>query len=66
MKLSYEYEMLAEEDCFDPILVADTELFVDPFAVFDETEGVFSHSFDKVIAGFSFFSSSIASVHSPQ
>ena len=52
MKLSYAYEMIAEEDCFDPILVADTELFVDPFAVFDETEGVFSNAFDKIIIFF--------------
>ena len=52
MKLSYDYEMIAEEDCFDPILVADTELFVDPFAVFDETEGVFSNAFDKIITFF--------------
>lgn len=52
MKLSHEFDPIATEDCFDPILVADTELFVDPFSVFDETEGVFANSFDKIITFF--------------
>ena len=52
MKLSYEFEEIAAEDCFDPILVSDTELFVDPFSVFDEKEGVFANCFDKMITFF--------------
>lgn len=52
MKLSHEYEAIVTEDCFDPILVADTELFVDPFSVFNESSGVFSNSFDKIITFF--------------
>lgn len=52
MKLSYKYETINREDCFDPILVADTELFVDPFSVFDENEGFFSNSFEKIVSFF--------------
>lgn len=52
MKLSHEYEAIKSKDCFDPILVADTELFVDPFSVFDESDGVFANSFDKIISFF--------------
>lgn len=52
MKFSDEYKRIIEEDCFDPILIADTELFVDPFAAFNETEGVFSHSFEKIVLFF--------------
>ena len=52
MRFSNEYVQIQESDCFDPILVADTELFVDPFAVFEETEGVFSKSFEKILQFF--------------
>ena len=52
MKLSYEFEAIVAEDCFDPILVADTELFVDPFSAFEEDEGIFSNSFNKIISFF--------------
>lgn len=52
MRFSNLYPKLLETACFDPILVADTQLFVDPFSVFDETEGVFSHSFEKLIRFF--------------
>ena len=52
MKLSHKFELLTQEDCFDPILIADTELFVDPFAVFDEREGFFANSFSKILAFF--------------
>lgn len=52
MKLSHEYKLIVDEDCFDPIIVADTELFVDPFSVFDESEGFFANSFEKIIAFF--------------
>ena len=52
MKLSHEYTAITTVDCFDPILVADTELFVDPFSVFDESEGIFANSFDKMILFF--------------
>ena len=52
MKLSHEYDAISNEDCFDPILVSDTELFVDPFSVFDEREGVFANSFERIISFF--------------
>lgn len=52
MKLSNEYSSVKYEECFDPILIADTELFVDPFSVFDEKEGVFADSFNKIIRFF--------------
>lgn len=52
MKFSNTYTTFNDTACFDPILVADTELFVDPFAVFDETEGVFSSSFEKMLKFF--------------
>jgi UDP-N-acetylmuramate dehydrogenase len=40
MKFSNKYPCIKKEDCFDPILIADTELFVDPFSVFEEKGGV--------------------------
>ena len=52
MRFSNEYGKVRELDCFDPILIADTELFVDPFAVFEETEGFFSNSFEKMLRFF--------------
>lgn len=52
MRFSNEYDKIQETDCFDPILIADTELFVDPFAVFEETEGFFSNSFEKMLRFF--------------
>ena len=52
MKLSYEYDSILSEDCFDPILITDTELFVDPFSVFDEKEGIFANAFNKIILFF--------------
>ena len=52
MKLSHAFKAIAGEDCFDPILISDTELFVDPFSVFDERSGFFANSFDKIIAFF--------------
>jgi hypothetical protein len=52
MRFSNEYDKIQELDCFDPILIADTELFVDPFAVFEETEGFFSNSFEKMLRFF--------------
>lgn len=49
MKLSNIYNNIADEDCFDPILISDTELFVDPFSVFNENEGIFANAFTKII-----------------
>lgn len=49
MRFSNTYSKIKEIDCFDPILVADTELFVDPFAVFDETQGFFKGSYEKMM-----------------
>lgn len=42
----------SEDDWFDPILDADTRLFVDPFAVFKETEGFWAGSHDEIIGHF--------------
>lgn len=52
MKLSNLYSSVKYEECFDPILVADTELFVDPFSVFEEKDGFFADSFNKIIRFF--------------
>lgn len=52
MKLSTIHNSIKYEECFDPILVADTELFIDPFSVFDEKDGVFEDSFNKIIRFF--------------
>ena len=52
MKLSYDFDAIIHEDCFDPILIADTELFVDPFAVFEENDGIFEGAFEKIIRFF--------------
>lgn len=52
MKFSNEYADITSTDCFDPILITDTKLFVDPFSVFDETEGFFSKSFEKMMLFF--------------
>lgn len=52
MKFSNEYANIRSMDCFDPILVTDTKLFVDPFSVFDETDGIFSKSFEKIMLFF--------------
>ena len=52
MKLSREFKAITFEDCFDPILVTDTELFVDPFAIYDESDGLFANSFEKIVSYF--------------
>lgn len=49
MKFSNEFAGITSMDCFDPILITDTKLFVDPFSVFDETEGFFSTAFEKIM-----------------
>lgn len=52
MKFSDEYPVINNCDCFDPILISDTELFVDPFAVFNEKEGFFQKSYEKLLQFF--------------
>ena len=52
MKFSSKYPCIKKEDCFDPILITDTELFVDPFAVFEEKDNLFTNSFNKIIKFF--------------
>lgn len=42
----------AEDDWFDPILNADTCLFVDPFLIFRETEGFWADAHKRIIAHF--------------
>jgi hypothetical protein len=58
----YEYEWLAnvqfrinrraEDDWFDPILDADTELSVDPFLVFKETRGFWRRLHETIMERF--------------
>lgn len=52
MRLGNTYKKIMDLDCFDPILVSDTELFVDPFSVFDEKEGFFANSYEKILRFF--------------
>lgn len=41
-----------EDDWFDTILDVDTELFVDPFTIFKETDGLWADAHDALIAHF--------------
>lgn len=52
MRFNDEFKIIERHEYFDPILVADTELFVDPFATFGATDEFFSDSFDKIISFF--------------
>lgn len=52
MRFNYEFGISEQYDYFDPVLVADTELFVDPFATFDDTSEFFSDSYDRIIRFF--------------
>ncbi len=49
MRFNDEFQITEKYNYFDPILIADTELFVDPFAIFTETDGVFADSYDKIL-----------------
>lgn len=42
----------AEDDWFDLLLTADTQLFVDPFRVYAASEGPFAGAHDELIAFF--------------
>src|SRR5271157_2532114 len=42
----------ASDDWFDPILDADTELFVDPFLIFKESKGFWSSAHKRLIDHF--------------
>lgn len=48
----FNIERTAEDDWFDAILNADTELFLDPFFVFQETEGFWAGAHDEIIKHF--------------
>ena len=52
MRFNDEFQITEKYNYFDPILIADTELFVDPFAIFTETDGVFADSYDKILRFF--------------
>lgn len=41
-----------DDDWFDAILNADTKLFIDPFLIFKESKGFWSHAHDKIIKHF--------------
>lgn len=41
-----------EDDWFDPILLTDSPLFIDPFLLFDNESGIFSGSHDEIIQFF--------------
>jgi hypothetical protein len=45
-------ERSRKDDWFDTILDVDTELFVDPFLVFKETDGFWTDAHDLLIAHF--------------
>src|SRR2546427_3073465 len=40
------------DDWFDPILTTDTELFVDPFLIFKESEGSWSNAHETIVRHF--------------
>lgn len=48
----FNIELTDQDDWFDPILDADTELFVDPFLIFKEGEGSWLPAHDKIIEHF--------------
>lgn len=48
----FRVSRLSEDDWFDPILDADTRLFVDPFAIFKEAGGFWAGSHEKIIDHF--------------
>jgi hypothetical protein len=48
----FQVKRTASDDWFDPILDADTELFVDPFLVFKETKGFWKDAHNTLIAHF--------------
>src|ERR1700730_12765265 len=48
----FHLERTASDDWFDPILDADTELFVDPFLIFKETSGFWSSAHERLINHF--------------
>lgn len=52
MRFNDEFGITEQYDYFDPVLVADTELFVDPFATFNQTDTFFAGSFDRIIKFF--------------
>ena len=52
MRFNDEFGITEESEYFDPVLVADTELFVDPFATFNETDAFFEDSYDRILRFF--------------
>lgn len=48
----FEVEFTDEDDWFDPILNADTELFIDPFLVFQDYSETFVGAHDQLVAHF--------------
>lgn len=48
----YQIKRTSADDWFDPILDADTELFVDPFLVFKEKTTLWKTAHDKIIKHF--------------
>jgi hypothetical protein len=48
----FKIKRTASDDWFDPILNADTELFVDPFLIFKETRGFWKTAHSEIITHF--------------
>ncbi len=48
----FQIKRTASDDWFDPILDADTELFVDPFLIFKETKGFWKSAHKTLIEHF--------------
>lgn len=54
MKFSEQFgiQVTEDEEWFDPILSVDTRLFIDPFLLYDQEQGVFQGSHDEVVSFF--------------
>lgn len=48
----FEISRGTDEDWFDPVLVVDTKLFIDPFLIYAQETGHFRGSHQEVIAFF--------------
>jgi hypothetical protein len=51
---AYGIDRIDGDDWFDPLLNADTKLFIDPFLLYDNEEGIFVGSHDEVIHFFNY------------
>jgi hypothetical protein len=49
---AFSIAVTADDDWFDPILFADTRLFIDPFLIFDDEKGEFEGSHQEIVGFF--------------